>query len=170
MGTALDHAGDDDGHQQPADATDHHKLADIARVFDIPDATISDVGSRLLSASSSLCLQHHVLCHLPCQSLLQDAVANGSQRPRLRHIHQQLSIAGHLQQCGGLTPQHVIVELGAGKAGLSRTLCRGHPSNTYVLVDRQSFKSKKDCRLRDEKECAGSTQMYATRHSHYEYL
>jgi tRNA:m4X modification enzyme len=30
----------------------------------------------------------------------------------------------------------------------------------YVLVDRQSFKSKKDCRLRDEKEGAGAEQSY----------
>ncbi len=28
----------------------------------------------------------------------------------------------------------------------------------YVLVDRQSFKSKKDCRLRDEKTGAGAEQ------------
>jgi hypothetical protein len=156
-GAAVDPAADDHlslaDHQPPA-------ATQFSRVFDIPDATISDIGSRLLAASEALRLDQDVRCHVPCESLLQEAVANGSQWPRLRHLRQQLSIAAHLQLCDGLTPRHVIVELGAGKAGLSRTLCRGHPGNTYVLVDRQSFKSKKDCRMRDEKEGAAADQMY----------
>ena len=85
-------------------------------MFDIPDATITDVGGRLLAASASLRLEQDVRHHAPCESLLQEAVANGSQWPRLRHLRQQLSIAAHLQLCDGLSPRHVIVELGAGKA------------------------------------------------------
>ena len=147
----------DDNDNDAEDADAHHQQPSApTRVFDIPDAIISDIAGRLLAASASLHLKTDVRSHAPCESLMQEARANGSQWPRLRHMRQQLSIAGHLQQCGGLTPQHVVVELGAGKAGLSRTLCRGHPSNTYVLVDRQSFKSKKDCRMRDEKEGAGA--------------
>ena len=108
-------------HQQPAAHT---------RVFDIPDVVINDVGSRLLAASLALNLKEDFRSHAPCESLMLEACASGSQRPRLRHLRQQLSIAGHLQLSGGLTPRHVIVEFGAGKAGLSRTLCRGHPNNT----------------------------------------
>ena len=156
----MEPALDDDGNDnEDGDVGQQHSAAPT-RVFDIPDATINAVGSRLIAASQALQLNEDIRLHAPCESLMQEAVANGSQRPRLRHLRQQLSIAGHLQLCDGLTPQHVIVEFGAGKAGLSRTLCRGHPGNTYVLVDRQSFKSKKDCRLRDEKEGAGSEQSY----------
>jgi hypothetical protein len=103
-------------------------------VFDIPDAIINDVGDRLLAASGALNIKEEFCSHPPCESLILEASASGSQRPRLRHLRQQLSIAAHLQRCGGLTASHVIVELGAGKAGLSRTLCRGHPNNTYVAA------------------------------------
>ncbi len=121
-----DNDANEDGHapqQQPSALT---------RLCDIPDATINDVASRLLSASLALNLQTDVRSHVPCESLMHEAVANGSQRPRLRHLRQHLSIAGHMQACGGLTSDHVIVEVGAGKAGLSRSLCRGHASNTYA--------------------------------------
>ena len=160
VGADVQPAPDDDDNENEDGDGGHQHPAAPTRVFDIPDAVISDIGSRLLAASLQLQLQEDIRSHAPCESLMQEAVANGSQRPRLRHLRQQLSIAGHLSLCDGLTQQHVIVEFGAGKAGLSRTLCRGHPSNTYVLVDRQSFKSKKDCRLRDEKEGAGAEQTY----------
>lgn len=159
MGAAAVALDDDDNDTEDGGAG-HKPPALPTRVFDIPDAVVSDVGSRLLAASAALHVEQDVRSHAPCESLMQEAVANGSQRPRLRHLRQHLSLAAHLHSCHGLTPHHVIVEFGAGKAGLSRTLCRGHPNNTYVLVDRQSFKSKKDCRMRDEKEGAGSQQTY----------
>jgi tRNA:m4X modification enzyme len=158
-GAAADAADDADEGDEDGSVS-HKQPAAHIRVFDIPDVTVNDLGRRLLAASSALNLLEDFRSHAPCESLMTEAHDSGSQRPRLRHLRQQLSIAGHLQLSGGLTPRHVIVEFGAGKAGLSRTLCRGHPNNTYVLVDRQSFKSKKDCRLRDEKEGAGAECSY----------
>jgi hypothetical protein len=129
---AADDADDADDAEEGEEGggVDHQQPVAHTRVFDIPDAIINDVGSRLLAASSALNLKEDFRSHAPCESLMLEACDGGSQRPRLRHLRQQLSIAGHLQLSGGLTPRHVIVEFGAGKAGLSRTLCRGHPSNT----------------------------------------
>ncbi len=78
----------------------HESLAAPTRVFDIPDATISDVGERLLALSRALDIKEDFCSYPPCESLLLEACVGGSQRPRLRHLRQQLSIAGHVQRCG----------------------------------------------------------------------
>ncbi|KAI8060106.1 methyltransferase TRM13-domain-containing protein [Gongronella butleri] len=67
----------------------------------------------------------------------------------VRHLHQQSSLIGHMQENGMLDlPNPCYVEFGAGKGELAHHVnnalpaTKGHP--TYVLIDRKSVRNKFD--------------------------
>ncbi|CAI5711261.1 unnamed protein product [Peronospora effusa] len=69
----------------------------------------------------------------------------GASRSLLRHIEQQASIIGHMEQVKLLQDSNAaFVELGAGRGMLSLALAQMFPESLYVLIDRAHTRGKAD--------------------------
>lgn len=69
----------------------------------------------------------------------------GASQSVLRHIEQQTSIIGHMEQVKLLQDSNAaFVELGAGRGMLSLALAQMFPDSLYVLIDRAHTRGKAD--------------------------
>ncbi|RLN89073.1 hypothetical protein BBJ28_00004883 [Nothophytophthora sp. Chile5] len=85
------------------------------------------------------------LHHECCDQLLVEKKAAGASKSVLRHIEQQASIIGHMEQVELLQdPGAAFVELGAGRGMLSLALAQTFPDSLFVLVDRAHTRGKAD--------------------------
>ncbi|RLN48136.1 hypothetical protein BBJ28_00001781 [Nothophytophthora sp. Chile5] len=85
------------------------------------------------------------LHHKCCDQLLVEKKAAGASKSVLRHIDQQASIIGHMEQVKLLQdPGAAFVELGAGRGMLSLALAQTFPDSLFVLVDRAHTRGKAD--------------------------
>ncbi|RLN58907.1 hypothetical protein BBJ29_000198 [Phytophthora kernoviae] len=85
------------------------------------------------------------LHHKCCDQLLQEKKAAGASKSVLRHIEQQASIIGHMEQAELLEKSNAaFVELGAGRGMLSLALAQMLPDSLYVLIDRAHTRGKAD--------------------------
>ncbi|UIZ27085.1 hypothetical protein KXD40_001514 [Peronospora effusa] len=80
-----------------------------------------------------------------CDQLLEKKKKTGASRSLLRHIEQQASIIGHMEQVKLLQDSNAaFVELGAGRGMLSLALAQMFPESLYVLIDRAHTRGKAD--------------------------
>ncbi|CAI5742265.1 unnamed protein product [Hyaloperonospora brassicae] len=85
------------------------------------------------------------LHHVCCDRLLKEKKEAGASQSVLRHIKQQASIIGHMEQVKLLEdPNAAFVELGAGRGMLSLALAQMFPGSLYVLIDRAHTRGKAD--------------------------
>lgn len=85
------------------------------------------------------------LHHTCCDQLLEEKKVAGASKSVLRHIEQQASIIGHMEQAKLLQDSSAaFVELGAGRGMLSLALAQMFPASLYVLIDRAHTRGKAD--------------------------
>ncbi|CAI5746382.1 unnamed protein product [Peronospora destructor] len=85
------------------------------------------------------------LHHKCCDQLLEEKTKAGASKSLLRHIEQQASIIGHMEQVKLLQDSNAaFVELGAGRGMLSLALAQMLPESLYVLIDRAHTRGKAD--------------------------
>jgi tRNA:m4X modification enzyme len=87
--------------------------------------------------------------HPCCDVLLAEKTAAGSSKNVLRHIEQQASILGNMDDVQLLDASAAFLELGAGRGMLSLALAQALPDNLYVLIDRAGGRGKADHIIRD---------------------
>lgn len=85
-----------------------------------------------------------------CRQMLATAEAQGAcdVSKKGRHLRQQASIVGHLEQRGVLGPGYTYLELGAGRGGLAAAVRHAVPAAPILLVERGASKNKRDRFLR----------------------
>ncbi|KAL3660070.1 hypothetical protein V7S43_014992 [Phytophthora oleae] len=85
------------------------------------------------------------LHHQCCEQLFEEKKKAGASKSVLRHIEQQASIIGHMEQVKLLQDSNAaFVELGAGRGMLSLALAQMYPDSLYVLIDRAHTRGKAD--------------------------
>ncbi|OQR96828.1 tRNA guanosine-2'-O-methyltransferase [Thraustotheca clavata] len=93
------------------------------------------------------------LNHEACSKLLTEKQATGAAHGALRHIQQQASILGHMEEKKLLHPSYTYMELGAGRAMLSLALTQLYPASPFILIDRAGTRGKADQYIATESKC-----------------
>ncbi|GMF12008.1 unnamed protein product [Phytophthora lilii] len=107
----------------------------------------ADLRKRIEAAYDSCVgeLDLEKLNHKCCEQLFEEKKKAGASKSILRHIEQQASIIGHMEQAKLLQdPNAAFVELGAGRGMLSLALAQMYPDSLYVLIDRAHTRGKAD--------------------------
>lgn len=87
--------------------------------------------------------------HKCCDALMEEKTAAGASKNVLRHIEQQASILGNMEEVHLLDSDAAFIELGAGRGMLSLAMAQALPGNLYVLIDRAGGRGKADHFIRE---------------------
>ncbi|KAF0697927.1 Aste57867_11424 [Aphanomyces stellatus] len=140
---------DDQEHSAPSLEKQANLFQTLAKMdFNALAKKIAAAFDAHVSAIPTQTLQHRA-----CDILLEQKQASGAAHSVLRHIQQQASILGHMDAKHLLHPDHVYVELGAGRAMLSLALTQIYPASPYVLIDRAGSRGKADQYIATENTC-----------------
>ncbi|GMF24625.1 unnamed protein product [Phytophthora fragariaefolia] len=134
-------AGQRTQHAEPS-AQEQQGIIDKLLAIDFADLR------RRIDAAYAACvgeLKLEKLHHKCCDQLFEEKKKAGASKSVLRHIEQQASIIGHMDQAKLLQDSNAaFVELGAGRGMLSLALAQMFPDSLYVLIDRAHTRGKAD--------------------------
>ncbi|KAI9905906.1 hypothetical protein PsorP6_014179 [Peronosclerospora sorghi] len=154
--TSKNHKMSCNGGAEPKVATgreglDEHLAPSVEGQEGIIDRLVSidfrDMRKRIEAAYDSCVgeLALEKLRHECCDLLFDEKRKAGASKSLLRHLEQQASIIGHMEQVKLLQDSNAaFVELGAGRGMLSLALAQMFPESLYVLIDRAHTRGKAD--------------------------
>ncbi|KAH7479826.1 tRNA:m(4)X modification enzyme TRM13-like protein [Phytophthora ramorum] len=135
-------AGDKENEHSEPSAQEQQGIIDKLVAIDF-----ADLRKRIEAAYDSCVgeLLLEKLQHKCCDQLFEEKKKAGASKSVLRHIEQQASIIGHMEQAKLLQDSNAaFVELGAGRGMLSLALAQMFPDSLYVLIDRAHTRGKAD--------------------------
>ncbi|CAK4629303.1 hypothetical protein LEN26_014209 [Aphanomyces euteiches] len=142
-------ATEDQDHSEPSQAKQASLFQTLAKMdFNALATKIATAFDTYVAAIPTQTLKHD-----SCTVLLEQKQASGAAHSVLRHIQQQASILGHMEDKHLLHPANVYVELGAGRAMLSLALTQMYPASPFVLIDRAGSRGKADQYIATENTC-----------------
>jgi tRNA:m4X modification enzyme len=132
---------DENEHSAPS-AQEQQGIIDRLVAIDFADLR-KRIDAAYASCVGELALEK--LHHKCCDQLFAVKKDAGASKSVLRHIEQQASIIGHMEQVKLLQDANAaFVELGAGRGMLSLALAQTFPDSLYVLIDRAHTRGKAD--------------------------
>ncbi|KAE8981404.1 hypothetical protein PR003_g24562 [Phytophthora rubi] len=138
---AAEKEAEDKEHSEPS-VQEQQGIIDKLLAIDFADLR------RRIEAAYDSCvgeLALEKLYHKCCDQLFEEKKKAGASQSVLRHIEQQASIIGHMEQVKLLQDAGAaFVELGAGRGMLSLALAQMFPDSLYVLIDRAHTRGKAD--------------------------
>ncbi|KAG6618912.1 tRNA guanosine-2'-O-methyltransferase [Phytophthora cinnamomi] len=128
-------------HSEPS-AQEQQSIIDKLLAIDFADLR-KRIDAAYTSCVGELALEK--LHHKCCAKLFEEKRKAGASQSVLRHIEQQASIIGHMEQAKLLQDANAaFVELGAGRGMLSLALAQMFPDSLFVLIDRAHTRGKAD--------------------------